>query len=159
SYRKGAVSVITNTPTIKQELEHIGKRKVHLITIGIDAADLTNFLRTPPNRDVFQVVYTGIIDAIRNPVPFLDAFKNAFAINGKKVKVIFVGRVSEQVQQYVQSDPWLRSHVDFPGYISHQEVFTYYRQASLLLLILTNTKNAKGNIPGKLFEYMATGRK
>src|SRR5690606_35151047 len=111
------------------------------------------------NTDVFQVVYTGIIDAIRNPIPFMDAFKNAFAVNGKKVKLTFVGRVSEQVQQYVQEDPWLRLHVDFPGYLSHKEVFAYYQQASLLLLILTNTKNAKGNIPGKLFEYMATGRK
>jgi hypothetical protein len=26
-----------------------------------------------------------------------------------------------------------------------------------LVLILTDTKNAKGNIPGKLFEYLATG--
>ena len=37
-------------------------------------------------------------------------------------------------------------------------MFPYYQKADLLLLILTHTKNAKGNIPGKLFEYMATGR-
>src|SRR5690606_33212544 len=139
--------------------ETIAKRNVHLITNGFDSSDLPDFLRTPPDADVFHVVYTGIIDAIRNPIPFMVAFKNAFSSNGKMVKLTFVGRVSEQVQQYVQSDSWLRSHVDFPGYLSHKEVFTYYRQASLLLLILTNTKNAKGNIPGKLFEYMATGRK
>jgi hypothetical protein len=35
-------------------------------------------------------------------------------------------------------------------------VFEYYEKADALALILTNTKNAKGNIPGKLFEYMAT---
>ena len=159
SVLKEANAVVTISPTFKQELEQIGKRKVHLITNGFDASDLPDFLRTPPDRDIFQVVYTGIIDAIRNPIPFMDAFKTAFAANGKKVKLTFVGRVSEQVQQYVQEDPWLRSHVDFPGYFSHKEVFSYYQQASLLLLILTNTKNAKGNIPGKLFEYMATGRK
>ncbi len=45
------------------------------------------------------------------------------------------------------------------GYIPHEEVFQYYEKAHVLLLILTNTKNAKGNIPGKVFEYMATGRK
>ena len=154
-----ADAVVTISPTFQQELERIGKRNVHLITNGFDSSDLPDFLRTPPDTDVFHVVYTGIIDAIRNPIPFMVAFKNAFSSNGKMVKLTFVGRVSEQVQQYVQSDSWLRSHVDFPGYLSHKEVFTYYRQASLLLLILTNTKNAKGNVPGKLFEYMATGRK
>lgn len=154
-----ANAVVTISPTFRQELEAIAKRKVHLITNGFDAADLPDFLRTPPDREVFHVVYTGIIDAIRNPIPFINAFKNAFAGKEKKVKLTFVGRVSEQVQQYVQEDPWLQLHVGFPGYLPHKEVFRYYQQASLLLLILTNTKNAKGNIPGKLFEYMATGRK
>src|SRR5690606_24719930 len=159
SVLKEADAVVAISPTFQQELERIGKRKVNLITNGFDSADLPDFLGRPPDTDAFHVVYTGIIDAIRNPIPFMEAFKNAFSSNKKKVKLTFVGRVSEQVQQYVPEDPWLRSHVDFPGYLSHQEVFTYYRQASLLLLILTNTKNAKGNIPGKLFEYMATGRK
>src|SRR5690606_14505760 len=156
---KEADAVVAISPTFQPELERIGKRKVNLITNGFDSADLPDFLGRPPDTDAFHVVYTGIIDAIRNPIPFMEAFKNAFSSNKKKVKLTFVGRVSEQVQQYVREDTWLRSHVDFPGYLSHQEVFTYYRQASLLLLILTNTKNAKGNIPGKLFEYMATGRK
>ena len=159
SVLREANAVVTISPTFKQELETIGKRKVRLITNGFDSSDLPDSLTNLPERDVFHVVYTGIIDAIRNPLPFMQAFKNAFSAGEKKVRLTFVGRVSEQVQQYVQEDPWLRSQVDFPGYLSHKEVFAYYQKASLLLLILTNTKNAKGNIPGKLFEYMATGRK
>ena len=159
SVLKEANEVVTISPTFKRELERIGKRKVQLITNGFDASDLPDLLETPPQADVFHVVYTGIIDAIRNPIPFIEAFQNAFSTSETKVRLTFVGRVSEQVQQYVQKDPWLRLHVDFSGYLSHKEVFAYYQQASLLLLILTNTKNAKGNIPGKLFEYMATGRK
>ena len=94
-----ADAVVTISPTFQQELERIGKRNVHLITNGFDSSDLPDFLRTPPDTDVFHVVYTGIIDAIRNPIPFMETFKNAFSSNGKKVKLTFVGRVSEQVQQ------------------------------------------------------------
>jgi glycosyltransferase involved in cell wall biosynthesis len=36
-------------------------------------------------------------------------------------------------------------------------VFEFYAHTDALVLILTDTKNAKGNIPGKLFEYLATG--
>jgi glycosyltransferase involved in cell wall biosynthesis len=36
-------------------------------------------------------------------------------------------------------------------------VFGFYAKADALVLILTDTKNAQGNIPGKLFEYLATG--
>jgi glycosyltransferase involved in cell wall biosynthesis len=61
------------------------------------------------------------------------------------------------VQEQVQSDPWLQRHIHFAGYVSHQEVFDFYAKADALVLILTDTKNAKGNIPGKLFEYLATG--
>ncbi len=61
------------------------------------------------------------------------------------------------MQQQVQADPWLQSHIHFAGYVSHQEVFDFYTKADALVLILTDTKNAKGNIPGKLFEYLATG--
>lgn len=70
----------------------------------------------------------------------------------------FVGKVSSTVVSYVNNDQWLKKNIHFEGYVSHREVFDYYKKANLLLLILTDTKNAKGNIPGKIFEYLATRR-
>jgi len=46
---------------------------------------------------------------------------------------------------------------DFPGIWSHGEVFDFYEKLMRLFLILTDTKKAKGNILGKVFEYLATG--
>ena len=159
SVLKEADMVVTISPTFKEELEIIGQRKVDLITNGFDSSDM------PVNRpdqheqdDVFHVVYIGIIDAIRDPVPFLKAFKAAFSTTDKNVRLTFVGKVSILVQDFIQNDLWLEKQVKMPGYLSHDEVFSYYRKADLLLLILTHTKNAKGNIPGKLFEYLATGK-
>lgn len=155
-----ADAVVTISPTFKEELEAIGKREVKLITNGFDPADMPgSFAMSTQDPETFHVVYIGIIDAIRDPIPFLKAFKQAFSGKEKKVMLSFVGKVSEQVTEFIQKDLWLSSHVELTGYLPHQEVFRYYEKASVLLLILTHTKNAKGNIPGKLFEYIATGRK
>jgi glycosyltransferase involved in cell wall biosynthesis len=87
----------------------------------------------------------------------MQALKAEFETAGEEVSWTFVGKVSEQVQQQVQADPWLQSHIHFSGYVPHHEVFDFYSKTDALVLILTDTKNAKGNIPGKLFEYLATG--
>jgi glycosyltransferase involved in cell wall biosynthesis len=151
--------IITISPTFQNELGMLGNRKITLLTNGFDPKDLPEgWNLDSPLTDHLEIVYTGVIDAIRNPIPFLLVLKEAYGPSGKKVSLSFVGKVSEGVHQFIQEDDWLRDHVVLAGYVSHEKVFDYYRKANLLLLILTDTKNAKGNIPGKLFEYMATGR-
>ncbi|UCS93059.1 glycosyltransferase family 4 protein [Echinicola marina] len=154
-----ADNVVTISPTFQEEISKIAEREIDLITNGFDSSDLPkNFKKQKKRGKVFEIVYTGIIDAIRNPIPFLKAFKSAFEPHEQEVKLTFVGRVSEKVNNYIQKDSWLQNRVEFPGYLPHEKVFAFYEKADMLLLILTNTKNAKGNIPGKLFEYIATGR-
>jgi glycosyltransferase involved in cell wall biosynthesis len=87
----------------------------------------------------------------------MEALKVEFASKGEEVSWSFVGKVSEQVRAYVEADAWLRNRITFVGYVAHDEVMGYYAQADALVLILTDTKYAQGNIPGKLFEYLATG--
>jgi glycosyltransferase involved in cell wall biosynthesis len=151
--------VTTISPTFQQDLASLGKRRIDLLTNGFDESDLpADWNQTPATADPIEILYTGVIDAIRNPIPFLHALKTVFENDKKDVVMRFVGLVSEAVKDTVNQDQWLSAHVRFEGYMSHQEVFGYYKNAHLLLLILTDTKNAKGNIPGKLFEYLATGR-
>ncbi|WP_186756892.1 glycosyltransferase family 4 protein [Echinicola salinicaeni] len=154
-----ADNVVTISPTFQEEIAKIANREIDLITNGFDTADLPDSFNKQKRREtVFEIVYTGIIDSIRNPIPFLKAFKGAFEGKKQAVKLTFVGRVSDKVTQFIKKDSWLNERVEFPGYLPHEKVFDFYEKADMLLLILTNTKNAKGNIPGKLFEYIATGR-
>lgn len=150
--------VVTISPTFQRDLEKLSGRKIDLITNGYDPADIPqDFSPRTKVANQLHLIYIGIIDAIRNPLPLMQALKDEFEVAGEEVSWTFVGKVSEQVQQQVQSDPWLQNHIHFAGYVSHQEVFDFYAKADALVLILTETKNAKGNIPGKLFEYLATG--
>lgn len=154
-----ADAVVTISPTFQDEIQKIANREVKLITNGFDGTDLPDDFRPYPDiQEDFHLVYTGIIDSIRDPLPFLEAFKAVFQGHALKATLTFVGKVSEKIIESIQKDPWLEEHVVLAGYVSHQEVFAFYEKAHLLLLILTNTKNAKGNIPGKLFEYIATQR-
>jgi glycosyltransferase involved in cell wall biosynthesis len=151
--------VMTISPTFQQDLQALSARPVHVLTNGYDEQDLpVGFHQPVPKHDHLEILYTGVIDAIRNPLPFLQALKECFGTSTTKVKLRFVGKVSKAVTQAIEEDTWLKAHICLDGYVPHQEVFKFYQQADLLLLILTDTKNAKGNIPGKLFEYMSTGR-
>lgn len=152
-------AVITISPTFQNDFEVLSGKKIHLLTNGFDTSDLPeNWNSLKPSSDGLEILYTGVIDAIRNPIPFLNALKEVFENNPKKVTLRFVGKVSETVKNYIESDSWFQNHVILEGYVPHEAVFSYYQKAHLLLLILTDTKNAKGNIPGKLFEYIATAR-
>lgn len=156
---KEADAVITISPTFQEEIEQIAGRGIHLVTNGFDSTDLPlDFKKNVQVKEEINIVYTGIIDSIRDPLPFIQAYKALFENHQIKANLTFVGKVSDKITGYIENDQWLKNHITFAGYVSHQEVFAYYEKAHLLLLILTNTKNAKGNIPGKLFEYIATGR-
>ena len=52
----------------------------------------------------------------------------------------------------------MKDFVNHMGYVSHQEALIQQRKSQLLLLIEINSKNTISIIPGKLFEYMASGR-
>ena len=150
--------VLTISPTFQRDLEKIAQRPVELVTNGYDSSDIPeDFAPRAKIAGRLHLVYSGIIDGIRNPLPLMEALKVEFASKGEEVSWNFVGKVSEQVRAYVEADAWLRNRITFVGYVAHEEVMGYYAQADALVLILTDTKNAQGNIPGKLFEYLATG--
>lgn len=154
-----ADSITTISPTFQKDFEDLSQNKIHLLTNGYDSDDLpANWKFSVPSQETIEILYTGVIDAIRNPLPFIEAFKEVFQASNKKSTLRFVGKVSEAVINHISQDSWLKKNVKLEGYVSHEKVFDYYQNAHLLLLILTDTKNAKGNIPGKLFEYLSTGR-
>lgn len=153
-----ANAVLTISPTFQKDLEKIANRRINLLTNGFDPADIpAGFSPKEKERGKLHLVYSGIIDAIRNPIPLMEALKAEFGQSEIQIDWTFVGKVSEQVKEYVRQDEWLSKRIHFAGYVSHREVFDFYAKADVLVLILTDTKNAQGNIPGKLFEYLATG--
>ncbi|MDB4656192.1 glycosyltransferase, partial [Flavobacteriales bacterium] len=44
------------------------------------------------------------------------------------------------------------------AYVPHEELLNYQRASKVLLVSINNTPNATGILPGKFFEYLASGR-
>jgi hypothetical protein len=76
---------------------------------------------------------------------------------GQKLFIEFIGEVHPLFKEGMMDDEILREMVVFSGNIPHKQLLNKYGESSLLLLILTGYKDAEGFLPGKLFEYLATG--
>ena len=69
----------------------------------------------------------------------------------------FIGAVSQEILDTVTQFE-LNSYLVNLGYVSHNEAIEYQKKSQVLLLIEIDSKDTKSIIPGKLFEYMISGR-
>jgi glycosyltransferase involved in cell wall biosynthesis len=153
-----ADKVTTITPFYVRHFQRLGGRKVNLLTNGYDEEDFQDFKIERPER--FVIRHVGIVNEKCNPIPFMEALAALCQENAdfkKAVQVDFVGQVNDRFNRYVKEHSVLSEITTFTATIPHQEVVKLYGKSALLLLILTGYKDAEGYMPGKLFEYIATG--
>jgi glycosyltransferase involved in cell wall biosynthesis len=153
-----ADEVITIAPFHVARLEALSGRTVHLITNGFDEEDFSVIQRRRTAK--FTVRHTGVVDELRDPRPLMDAIRSAFREDpsmADNVIVEFIGNVNAAFAREVTADPVLGPVTRFTGNIPHQKLLTLYGETDLQLLILAHTSIAPGNLPGKFFEYLASG--
>lgn len=150
--------VITIAPYHVNLFEKLGGRKVDLITNGFDTDD---FVKIEKHRtDKFTIRHTGVVDELRDPRPFMLALKDACAADATMkdhVIVEFIGNVNSAFKDFVKADRDLSSVTGFSNLVPHDELLQLYGKTDVLLLVLAHTAIAPGNLPGKLFEYLAAG--
>ena len=150
--------VITIAPFHVQRFEALGQRKVELITNGFDVDDFEKVSRVRTSK--FTIRHTGVVDELRDPRPMMEALKRAFVADPsmkENTTVEFIGNVNSSFQAFVKNDPLLSTVVRIIPSIPHAELLKLYGATDLLLLILAHTAIAPGNLPGKFFEYLASG--
>ena len=95
--------------------------------------------------------YVGVM------APQYDLLPLKALVSGRKdILLRFVGVVSEEIQQEIKS--W-GVQAEFIPYVSHKQAIAYMRASDALLLFIPNVPNNEGILTGKLFEYLASGRK
>jgi glycosyltransferase involved in cell wall biosynthesis len=153
-----AQQITIASPTWKTDLEGIGAKNVEVLYYGYDEADFKEF-KTIPN-DFFTIVHAGLLGADRNPVTFFEVLGNLLQETPQlkdKIKIILAGEVDLSVQKCIEQNG-LKERTTYCGMISRQEVYALYASASLLILPVNQAANAKGRIPGKLFELLRTAK-
>ena len=158
SVLRTADKVITITPFYVRHFEKLGGRKVDLLTNGFDESDFENLVIQKTEK--FVIRHVGIVNEKCDPRPFMTAVKNLLLSNDafrSSVQIDFTGEVHPQFQAFVRDSAELSVITSFIPPVPHKQLIPMYGESSVLLLILTGYKDAEGYMPGKLFEYLATG--
>jgi glycosyltransferase involved in cell wall biosynthesis len=153
-----ADEIITITPFYAHRFEKLAKRPVRMLTNGFDPDDFKEMVRE--KGSTFTIRHIGIVNEKCDPRPFMQALGTEMAAHADfatHVKLEFIGEVHPGFKQFVADSPELKRVTTFAGNIPHDELIRLYGSSSLLLLVLTGYKDAEGFLPGKLFEYLATG--
>ncbi len=152
---KNADEVITVSHHYAEGLKELYSCKIHVITNGFDDTEFEKVADIKP--DNFVIRHLGVVDEHRNPWPLLNA-ADRLAEQNIHLNIEFVGNVNETLKAEINEKERLRKCVKFIPYVPHSEVLLLYRKSAVLLSLPMNSENAKGNIPGKIFEYLAAKR-
>lgn len=150
--------VITIAPYHVDRFEKLGGRKVTLITNGFDEDDFAGIVHTRTAK--FTIRHIGMVDELRDPRPFMESVKmllNKEPALTESIQIEFIGSVNTAFRNYVLSDRTLAWVTAFRDPMPHSALVKLYGETDVQLLILAHTLQAPGNLPGKFFEYLASG--
>lgn len=151
--------VITIAPYHVNRFEILGDRKVDLITNGFDEDDFKGIVEVRTEK--FTIRHIGVVDELRDPRPAMEAIKELFQSDSELSNFIiveFIGKVNSSFKSYVQNDQQLSSITRFIDQVPHDQLLALFGSTDLQLLVLAHTSIAPGNLPGKFFEYLASGK-
>ncbi len=147
--------IITTSFTTKTEFETKTSQPITVITNGFDS----EIHEKPVDHNKFEVAHIGSLLSGRNPENLWKALQQLLEENKdfrKDFRLRLAGKVSEEVLESIHN-AGLDEYLINEGYVSHSKALEMQREASVLLLIEIDSKETRGIIPGKLFEYLASG--
>lgn len=153
SVLEGADKIITVSEDCKRlfaEKADVAE-KIAVVPNGYDTKDFIQLGVTNLTNNLKILSYIGVW------APQYDLEPLKSLVQGRKdILLRFVGVVSEEIQQEIKS--W-GVQAEFIPYVSHKQAIAYMRASDALLLFIPNVPNNEGILTGKLFEYLASGRK
>ncbi len=152
-----AKKITIASPTWAKDIESIGAKNSEVIYYGYDEDDFTD-LDTNKESDEFIIAHPGILGTDRNPDIFLQVLAQIKKENpdfAKKLKLKFAGTVDFTIEQKIAELDLNNNYIAL-GNIPRKSALQLILSANLLLLPINKANNAKGRLPGKLYEYLRT---
>lgn len=154
-----ADKVITVSSVWAAELESSTGKSVDLVPNGFDEEDVC-----PPSlseHPFFTISHIGMINSYRNNTSFWEAL-NEFCIESEQfrnqLRIHIAGIYDESLKQELAKYQELSGKLVFSGYVPHADVKFRYDESDVLLLLQNQKASSLGHIPGKTFEYIASGK-
>lgn len=154
-----ADKIVTVSYAWATEFEAIsGKKNITVIHNGFDHADFEEQVLALDKE--FSICHIGSMNADRNPTTLwkvlADLCKNDkdFAAH---LKIRLMGQVDFAVLESIKK-MGLAPYLEKIDFLPHTQAIATMKQSQVLLLCINNTENQNGIIPGKLYEYLGSGR-
>lgn len=131
--------------------------KFKVITNGFDEQDVHSEGEIRDKK--FSIAHIGTLVKDRNPEGLWKVLSELVVENAefkKQLEIKLVGKIDLYVKDQIASYK-LTKFVRKIDYLPHDEVIKEQQRSRVLLLLVNNTKNAKGILTGKFFEYMSSG--
>lgn len=140
------------------DFKELGAPGIQVVTNGFDEDDFT--FEAVPDPNEFSIAHIGSLNKDRNPPVLWQALKELCdELPGFREKLVIrlVGNTDISVRGELERQG-LMAQADFKDYMPHKEVLKTLKASQVLLLLLNDTPNVMGVVPGKLFEYLAARR-
>lgn len=136
----------------------LDKGKFIHIPNGFDSDDFPAIPYT--KNEKFTLTYTGSMYGRRNPQSLFDALELLIAkrqISREDFNIRLIGRFGSEIYEMINRASFKES-IEVIGYLPHSESLARLIQSDALLLIVDESKESPEIVPGKVFEYLGTGR-
>ncbi|MFS4471321.1 glycosyl transferase family 1 [Chryseobacterium sp. T20] len=137
------------------------------ITNGFDESDSSEKVEGPKGENTnsqidqsFTLSYIGVLEQLRNPENLWKALDELVKENPEfaaDFKLKFVGRIDDKILQAIENSS-LKNHILNLGYLAHGKAVEEMQNSDMLLITNFPNESSKGIIPGKIFEYLASGK-
>jgi glycosyltransferase involved in cell wall biosynthesis len=136
----------------------ISPDKIHHLPNGFDSADFPHVEFVDPEH--FTVTYTGSMYGKRNPESFLEAVARLVRtgrVDVSSIRLQFIGRFGAEVRAMLDH-PELRDAIVVREYMPHAESVRHLFQSDALLMVVDDFTGNEEIVPGKVFEYVGSGK-
>jgi glycosyltransferase involved in cell wall biosynthesis len=153
---QSADMILVTSPTTAQEFSAITSKPIEVITNGFDDTTVGEVQQD----EAFTLAHIGSFLSDRNPRILWKALRELrmeSPVFKSKFRLKLVGKVSQDILDTLEEFR-LTDTVDILGYLPHKQAVEEQKKSQVLLLVEINKEDTRCILPGKLFEYMASGR-
>lgn len=149
--------VTVSQAMLTQIFQPKAENKYFYIPNGFDPDDFQDIAFQASSK--FRISYVGNLWKHHKPEIFFEAL--AQIISGqadfaKDLSLIFVGNLHDSAKEMIER-AGLEKYLTRIEYLPHKEAIRYMVNTEILLLTIFQDRFDKGHLPGKLFEYLASG--
>ncbi len=152
---KNSSANIFVTETMKKDYENkysFIKEKSHVLYWGYSEEEFENIKMTERNEDEKVIVHAGNLFSYQNPTNFWQQLKVEIDL-GNKFVIKFIGTVDSEIVKTIDNTG-LKPYTKYLGFLPYKKMLEEVCNADYLLVCATEPRH----VPGKLFEYLRTGK-